>query len=440
MESRPRPRIAASTWVLVILCVMSFVMYIDRTNMATAALAVRKDLGLNNQQMGLVFSAFSVCYAVAMIPGSWVGDRLGPHRMLAVCGVLWSLGTLLTGLAGGLVSLILARFVVGLGESPIVPVSAKAMTVWMPANRRGFAQGITHSVARLGNAATPLIVANLIIAFDWRIAFVVLGLASLLWVFLWSWYYRDDPRQHKGTTPEEIAKMPQEVLRDQKPPMRWAPLLKALWPATTVSFCHGWALWFFLNWMPSYFEQNFHLDLKKSAIFSSGVFLAGVVGTTLGGSISDLVLRRTNNIRMARYGIIVFGFLAPIGFLVPLMQQPSLNLAAVCLGAAMFLSELVTAPLWAVAMDLAPRHSATSSGVMNTGLAIAATVSAPTVGWIVDNTGSWQAVFGLAIAMLLLGPILAWFIRPDRPYLGEGAAELDAAAARQGELAATTAR
>jgi MFS family permease len=426
MESSPRKRIAASTWVLVILCVMSFVMYIDRTNMATAALAVRKDLGLSNQQMGFVFSAFSVCYACAMIPGSWIGDRIGPHRMLAICGVLWAVGTALTGLAGGMVSLVLARFVVGLGESPIVPVSAKAMTVWMPADRRGFAQGITHSFARLGNAATPLIVAYLIVATSWRVMFFVLGVASVLWVVLWFWYYRDDPRQHGGTTPEEIAKLPQEVLRDQHPPMRILPLLKALWPATAVSFCHGWALWFFLNWMPSYFEQNFHLDIKKSAIFSSAVFLGGVVGTTLGGTISDIVLRRTNNIRRARYGIITFGFLAPIGFLVPLLQQPTLTVAAVCLGCAFFLSELVTAPLWAVAMDLAPRHSATSSGIMNTGLAIAATVSAPIVGWIIDNTGSWTSVFALSMGMLLLGPILAWFIRPDRPYLGEGDPAVDA--------------
>ena len=187
-----------------------------------------------------------------------------------------------------------------------------------------------------------------------------------------------------------------------------------------LSFCHGWALWFFLNWMPSYFAQNYKLDIKHSAIFSSAIFLGGVVGTTMGGVLSDIVLKRTKDVRRARRSVIVFGFLSPIVFLVPMLMSPTLTTAAICLGSAFFLSELVTAPLWAVAMDLAPRHAATSSGIMNTGLAIAATVSAPIVGWVIDHTGSWQLVFAMSMTMLVLGPIAAWMIRPDRPYLGEG--------------------
>jgi MFS family permease len=419
MEGNKRLWISAPTKVLGILCLMSFVMYVDRTNVATAALSIRKDLGLSNAEMGVLFSAFSTVYAVAMIPGSWIGDRLGAHRMLAICGILWAGGTLLTGVAGGFAGLVCARFVVGLGESAIVPTSAKAMVAWLPAHRRGFAQGVTHALARLGNASTPLIVAALIVATSWRSMFVILGVSSLAWVAIWVWYYRDDPRRHAGIRPEDLAALPTNVVTQGIVKMRWLPLLKTLWPATLVSFCHGWALWFFLNWMPSYFQQNFHLAIRESAIFSSAVFLGGVVGTTLGGALSDLVLRRTGNIRKARYSVIVFGFLSPIAFLVPLLREPTLVASAACLGTAFFLSELVTAPLWAVAMDLAPRHPATSSGVMNTGLATAAAISAPVVGWLVDYTGAWQVVFALSMAMLLLGPVIAWFIRPDRPYMGD---------------------
>jgi MFS family permease len=365
-----------------------------------------------------VFSAFSVVYAVAMIPGSWVGDKIGAHKMLAVCGVLWALGTLLTGFAGGLVGLVVARFIVGLGESAIVPTSAKALAVWMEPERRGFAQGITHSFARLGNAAAPLIVAALIVATSWRAMFIILGVISLAWSFLWFWYFRDEPSTHSAITAEELARLP-TLAQNARPRMRWMPLLRTLWPATLVSFCHGWALWFFLNWMPSFFAQNYSLDIKHSAIFSAAIFLGGVVGTTLGGVLSDTVLRRTRNVRRARRSVIVFGFLSPVLFMIPMLYQPALTTAAVCLGIAFFLSELVTAPLWAVAMDLAPRHAATSSGIMNTGLAIAATVSAPIVGWLIDTTGSWQYVFALSMTMLVLGPIGACLIRPDRPYLGE---------------------
>jgi MFS family permease len=207
-SSNPQRRVPATTAVLATLCAMSFIMYVDRTNIATAALAIRSDLGLNNSQLGFVFSAFAMTYSLAMIPGSWIGDKVGAHKMLAICGVLWAIGTLLTGFAGGLVSLIAARFLVGLGESPIVPTSARALAAWTRPERRGFAQGITHSFARLGNASTPIIVVSLIAATSWRVAFIVLGLASLVWVAWWIWYYRDDPTQHAGITAKELTLLP----------------------------------------------------------------------------------------------------------------------------------------------------------------------------------------------------------------------------------------
>jgi MFS family permease len=417
-STRPRKRFSATTGVLVVLCIMSFLMYVDRTNISTAALAIQHDLSLSNSQLGVVFSAFAFTYAIGMIPGGLIGDRIGARKMLAVCGVLWGLGTLLTGLSGGLITLLLARFVVGLGESPIVPASARALTAWMAPGRRGFSQGVTHACARLGNASTPILVAGLIAASSWHIAFVILGALSLAWVALWLWYYRDDPAQHPGITPEDIARLPARTGKTRIP-MRWGPLLRALWPATVVSFCHGWILWFFLNWMPSFFAQAYHLNIKHSAVFSSGIFLSGVIGTTLGGWLSDLLLKKTGDIRLARQTLITVGFLGPIVFFIPMFMHPTPTLAALSLAAALFLSELVTAPLWAVAMDLAPNHAATSSGIMNTGLGLAASVSPPLVGWMVDRSGSWESVFALSMFFLVLGPIAARWIRPDRPYLGE---------------------
>jgi sugar phosphate permease len=296
----------------------------------------------------------------------------------------------------------------------------------MEPERRGFSQGITHACARLGNASTPILVAGLITAFSWHIAFIVLGAASLAWVILWVWYYRDNPADHPGITPEDIARLPVKIGK-ARVPMRWRPLIRALWPATVVSFCHGWILWFFLNWMPSFFAQAYHLNIRHSAIFSSGIFLSGVVGTTLGGSLSDLMLKKTGNIRRSRQTLITIGFLGPIVFFVPMFMHTSPTLAAFSLAAALFLSELVTAPLWAVAMDLAPNHAATSSSIMNTGLGVAASVSPPLVGWLVDTTHSWQPVFALSMFFLVLGPIAAHWIRPDHPYLGEPEAKSEEA-------------
>lgn len=414
-------RIPPPTAVLLVLCIMSFVMYVARTNIATAALVIRTDLGIGNASMGIIFSAFALTYAIGSIPGGYLADRFGPFRTLALCGVLWAGGTVLTGLAGGFTSLLLARLLVGLGEAPIVPASARAMVVWTPAERRGFAQGVTHAVARLGNASAPLIVAALVALASWRVAFFVMGGVSMLWVGLWLTTYHEEPAKHPAMSETLLAALPGGG-RMQNSPMRFGPLLRVVWPATLGSFCHGWTLWFFLNWTPSFFAQSYGMKLSSSALFSTGIFLGGVLGTTLGGSFSDAVLRRTGSLLKARRYVLLFGYLSPVCFLVPMLFGPGLATAAICLAAALFLSELVTAPLWAVSMDLAPNHAGLSSAIMNTGLGVAASISPLVVGLLVDWSGTWQTAFALSMAVMSLGPVAAMLIRPDRPYLGEGVA------------------
>ena len=170
----------ATSIVLGLLCVMYLITYVDRVNISTAALAFRTELGLSNVQYGWIFSAFAYSYALFQIIGGWIGDRYGPRLVLGVCGLVWAVATLGTGLAGGFWSLIFARFVLGLGEGATFPTSTRAMSSWTRAGWRGFAQGITHSFARFGNAVTPPLVAALIAATSWRGSFVVLGIGWLI--------------------------------------------------------------------------------------------------------------------------------------------------------------------------------------------------------------------------------------------------------------------
>src|SRR5262249_10944085 len=150
------------------------------------------EFNLTNTQIGLVFSAFAYPYAIFQIMGGWVGDRFGPRLTLFGCGLIWAIATIVTGLAGGLISLFLTRVLLGLGEGATFPTATRAMQYWVRTERRGFAQGITHSFARFGNAVTPPIVAWLMSLFTWRGSFVILGTISLIWVFVWLWYFRND--------------------------------------------------------------------------------------------------------------------------------------------------------------------------------------------------------------------------------------------------------
>ncbi len=408
-----KPR--ATTTVLGLLCVMYLITYVDRVNIATAASSIQHELGLSNKALGLALSAFGYPYLLFQIFGGWIGDRMGPRRTLFACGIVWTAATILTGLTGSLLTLFLARVLVGVGEGATFPVATRAMQTWTPSGRRGFAQGITHAFSRFGNAVTPPIVAWLIVTVSWRGSFVGLGIASLAWVVTWVFYYRDDPAQHPAITPGELALLPRPASPVQRPVVPWRPLLARMLPVTIVYFCYGWTLWLYLNWLPTFFLREYRLDIGHSALFASAVFFAGVGGDLLGGTFSDGILRRTRNVRRARLTVIVSGFLCSFACMLAVFATRDLTLIVLSLGAAFFFAELVIGPIWAIPMDIAPKYSGTASGIMNSGSALAAILSPLAFGYVVDLTGDWHLPFVGSLALLLVGASLAFTMHPERP-------------------------
>jgi MFS family permease len=401
--------------VLALLCVMYFVTYIDRVNVSTAAAAFKTEFSLSNTQVGFVFSAFAYPYLVFQVIGGWLGDRFGARWTLTVCGLIWAFATVLTGLAQGLMTMVLARVLLGFGEGATFPVATRAMSNWTPASRRGFAQGITHAFARIGNAVTPPLMAWLMIALSWRRSFVVLGIVSLGWVVAWGMYFRDDPRDHGGVTPEELHKLPAFGGRGQHVRIPWPALVRRMWPVTLVYFCYGWTLWLFLSWIPAYFLHSHNLDLKRSAVFAAGVFVAGFLGDALGGVASDFLARRSGDLKVARRNLVIAGFLGAAIALVPLLMTRDIVVAAACLSAGFFFAELTIGPMWAIPMDIAPRYSGTASGLMNVGSALAAIISPVVGGWLIDATGNWTLPFIGSMILLLLGAALTPLMRVEHP-------------------------
>jgi MFS family permease len=398
--------------VLTLLCAMYLILFVNRVNLSTAAPLIKADLGLSNTQLGLVFSAFSIPYAVFQLVGGWIADKFGPRLTLSVCCAIVGGCTLLTGAAGGFASLFGARLALGFGEGPAFPTATRVMSSWIPAGRWGFAQGITHSSARIGNALTPALMAGMLALVSWRTSFVILGLASLFWLLLWAGYFRNDPRNHPAITPADLERLPEHA-PDARRPVPWLRLARRILPVTLVDFCYGWTLWLFLSWIPVFFFENYHLNLQASALFSAGVLLAGVVGDTAGGVMSDRLLRRTGNLRRARCSVMVAGFLGAFVFLLPVIFVHDLTTTALCLSLAFFFAELIVAPIWSVPMDIAPRYAGSASGMMNFGFGAAGLVSPSSFGYLVDRTGSWVFPFIGSMALLLLGGVLASRLRPD---------------------------
>ena len=418
--TRPRKILGPTTIVLFLLCLMYGITYIDRVNVSTAAAVFRKELNLSNTQVGLVFSAFAYPYLVFQILGGWVGDRFGARFALTVAGVIWSAATVLMGTVGSLTSMLLARVMLGFGEGATFPVATRAMADWTTPARRGFAQGITHSAARLGNALTPPMVAWLIALVTWRGSFVLMGVISFAWTLVWFLYFRDDPRDHRAITEAEVDALPKFRTRQDRKndPVPWGRLTRRMVPVTIVYFCYGWTLWLYLAWIPQYFLQSYKLNLTSSAFFAAGVFLGGVVGDTLGGIVSDRIFEATGDRNKARRNMVVLGFLGSLVAMVPILFLHDVALAAICLSIAFFFSEFTIGPMWAIPMDIAPRYAGSASGLMNTGSALAAIVSPLIAGYVIDKTGVWELPFLGSIALLLFGSIMAFWMKPDQELDG----------------------
>jgi MFS family permease len=191
-------------------------------------------------------------------------------------------------------------------------------------------------------------------------------------------------------------------------------MIRRVWPATAACFCHGWVLWFFLNWIPSFFSQRYGLKLEHNAVFSALVLLGGSLGTFAGGMLTDWRFKRTGNRLRARREVIICGFLLSIFGLIPLLITHDITINAISLGVAFFCSELADSPLWVVGTEVSVEHSATSSACTFTGMALAGAVSPLVVGMLLDMShGRWAIAFVASIVVLLLGPIFTMRIRLD---------------------------
>ena len=219
--------------------------------------------------------------------------------------------------------------------------------------------------------------------------------------------YRDRPGDHPKVTPAELDELAESQRGDDRPPVPWRALCRRVLPITFVDFCYGWMLWVYLTWIPSFFAGSYGLDLKKFALFSMLVLVAGVVGDSVGGLISDALLRRTGSLRVARRLVLVVGLLGSFAFVLPTLFVHDLVLVTTCLALAFFFLELTNPVLWSMPMDIAPDHAGTAGGLMNTGFGIAGILSPALFGLMVDRTDSWVVPFMVSAGLLLVGGLTA---------------------------------
>ena len=409
-----RRRFAVRHLILLVLCLMYFVAYVDRVNISVAAPTIRRQLALTPVELGLIFSAFAYPYALMQIAGGWAADRFGPRRVLIVLSALWAAGTVLTGASWSVASFVAFRVLVGIGEGGAFPAATRAFTWWLPVRERGFAQGITHSFARLGGAVAPPLVVAVTTRYGWRASFIALGAASLTWTALWMATFHDTPEIHPWVGSGELAEIRDggEPPRHRREPTPWRQIARRMWLVTVVDFCYGWSLWVFLTWLPSYLSDARGFALDRMAIMTALPLLAGVAGDTLGGVMSDAILARTGNLRLARRALLVGGLGGAFAWIVPAVVTGSATAAVYFLTAAFFCLELTNAVLWTLPLDIAGAHAGTAGGMMNTGFGVAGMISPVVFGVLIQRTGRYELPLFLSAALLLIGAICSLRVDP----------------------------
>jgi len=413
-------------WVLFVVCLVYFITYLDRVNISVAAPVMMKQFGISKVELGTVFSAFSLSYFLFQIPIGMMGDKYGPRKVLAGLVTFWSIMTGVTGLAWNYVSLLVIRFIFGIGEAGAFPNATRAFSNWMPATERGFAQGLTHGFSRFGGAVAPMIVAPLMVAMGWREAFYICAVIGLVWAAVWYFWYRDNPAEFKakwgGINDAEIKLIEQgKAVRKAGAKLPFSTLMKSknMWILCIGYFCYCYNIWIYLTWLPTYLVDGRGFTIIKMGIFASLPLLAGTIGDTLGGWLSDVIWRKTGRGRFARRIVAMTGMLIAAAFMIPGAMTASANMAVFFLACSLFGLEMAVGVYWAVCLDVGHEYAGTVSGMMNC-IGNAGSFLSPIIfGAIVQYTGSWVYPFILASAILVVGSLLWLKTDPETSIIDE---------------------
>jgi sugar phosphate permease len=302
------------------------------------------------------------------------------------------------------------RFLFGMGEAGAFPIATRSLSRWILPGERGFAQGLTHAGSRLGAALTPTLVVLLMAAYGWRAAFFVFGLMGLFWAAVWYWYYRDTPQEHASVNEAErnlivAAVGGARTGKTRSVPWRQILASSTLWTLSAMYFCYAYCIAVYLDWFPKYLNEHRGFDLKHMGMYASLPLLAGTAGDLLGGWASDRWARRSGDLKRARRGVAVAGFLVAAAGILPatFTASPTASVWYTCV--AVFGLETTVGVSWAIPLDIGGDYAGSVSAVMNTCGNIGGAISPTLLAYLVKFYG-WNVPFVVASALCVAAAVL----------------------------------
>lgn len=405
------------TTAVTLLVIAGCVNYLDRSAVAVGNPEIRQSLGLSFSQMGVLLSAFAWSYGLAQIPAGIAVDRFGPRRALGFGLVLWSCAQIAAGFVGTAGQFVAARIALGLGESPMYIGGTRVCADWFTAKARALPIAIFNSSSALAPALAPPLLTFIMLAFGWRIMFVIAGLAGLAVAIAWVVLYRNPAAA--GVTPAEIA----AIHADDETAIEhigwsqiiWLLRFKTTWGMFLGFFGVVYISWLYATWLPGYLETQRHLSIGNAGIVSAIPLAAGFIGAVLGGVISDQLGRRGTAPSTACLLPIIWGMVFAAMFTVAGALAGSLWLAIFCMACGLFAANIASSCGWALAAVVAPSNAvATLEAIQNVGGSVGGTLAPLITGIVVQATGSFVPAFMLAGAIACASAIIYWTMAGEK--------------------------
>ncbi|SMP58710.1 MFS transporter, ACS family, glucarate transporter [Neorhodopirellula lusitana] len=409
---------------------LSVLLYVDRVCISAAKSDVTAELSLSDQQMGWVFAAFSLGYALFQTPSGLLADRLGPRRVLASIVAVWSLFTGLTAAAGSFASMLAVRFLFGAGEAGAFPGMARAMYSWIPMQERGLVQGINFSGSRIGAAVTLPLIAGLIAQIGWRPTFVILMGVGCVWSIVWLVFFRDDPKDAKWLSESEreyiLANRQSDSKTDAIDGAAKASLTSTMWRSGSVwalcvqYFASNFIFFFGLTWFFPQLMTRYGLTGMQASLFAALPMVCGAIGNWTAGWWVDRLYAR-GKWRLSRRLPAAVGFtLAAIGIVGSAYATTPLS-SSLWFSLCIFGADMTLSPSWSTCVDIGKSNAGVVSGTMNMAGNIGSFVTSLAFPYLLSWTGSPVPFFYVA-AMLNITAIVLWFrIDPATPLLENAA-------------------
>lgn len=384
-------------WAIVALLFFATVInYVDRQMIGVLKPTLSAELGWSETDFANVIFWFQAAYAIGYIGFGRVVDVIGARLGYTIAFVIWTAAHILHGGVHSVTQFAMARFGLGIGEAGNFPAGIKAVTEWFPAKERAFAIGVFNAGANVGAIITPLLVPALTIAYGWRMAFVLTGVFSLVWLVFWWMMYRR-PREHAKVTAGELAWIEQDPA-DPVTPIAWKKLVRIpeTWAYALGKFFIDPIWWFFLFWLPGYLGTRYGLDLLSFGPPLVAIYLLSDVGSVAGGWLSSRLMKAGHTANYARKMTMLICAIAvtPIFFA---QLIGNLWLAVLVIGIATAAHQAFSANLYALPSDMFPRAAVGSVvGIGGTVGAIGGMMMAKYAGFILDGFGTYTPLFAVA--------------------------------------------